>query len=81
MRHVVAKQKHQQYRAIAKAQTKPNRGQVGVCATCGAVLEYAGHVNIDLDLRLHREQTECAGAGVVYRAATKKDAVEFEPDR
>ena len=77
----MAKQKYQKDRAIAKAQTKPSRGQVGVCATCGAVLEYAGHVNLDLDLRLHREQTRCAGAGVAYRTATKTDSVNFEPDR
>ena len=76
----MARQKHQKERAIARAQTKPGRGQVGACASCGTVLEYAGHVNIDLDLRVHREQTDCVAAGVIYRAATKKDAIDFEPD-
>ncbi len=74
----VARQKHQKARAVAKAQTKPNHGQVGVCATCGTVLEYAGHVNVDLDVRVHREESGCAAAGVVYRAATKKDHVDYE---
>ena len=77
----MARQKHQKERAIAKAQTKPGRGQVGACASCGTVLEYAGHVNIDLDTRVHREQSGCAAAGVIYRAATKKDTVDFEPGR
>ena len=57
---------------------KPRRGQVGVCTTCGTILEFAGHVNLDLDLRLHREQDRCVGAGVAYRRATKADLVEFE---
>lgn len=60
---------------------RPSRGQVGVCATCGTVLEYAGHVNLDLDRRVHREESGCAAAGVLYRATTKKDQVDFEPER
>jgi len=74
----VAKQKHQTRRAVVKAQTRPARGQVGVCTTCGTVLEFAGHVNVDLDLRLHREQQRCLAAGVVYRAARKSDHVDFD---
>jgi hypothetical protein len=75
----VARQKHQGPRASALGQTKTNRGQVGVCRTCGKVLGYAGHVNLDLDLRIHRERERCAGAGIAYRAARKGDRVDFEP--
>jgi hypothetical protein len=49
-----------------------------VCETCGKVLEFAGHVNIDLDIRIHREEDRCVGAGVVYRRAKKIDLEEFE---
>jgi hypothetical protein len=75
----VAKQKYQGPRATALGQTKTNRGQVGVCRTCGRVLGYAGHVNIDLDLRLHHERDHCAAAGIAYRAARNADRVDFEP--
>jgi len=74
----LAKQKHQGARAAARGQTKTNRGQVGVCASCGKVLEYAGHVNLDLDVRLHRERDGCAATGILYRVARKTDSVDFE---
>ncbi|MDQ2952194.1 MAG: hypothetical protein M3R54_08010, partial [Chloroflexota bacterium] len=62
----------------AHGQMRSGRGQVGVCASCGKVLEFAGHVNLDLDLRLHREQEQCAGLGVVYRRTSKQDLVDFD---
>jgi hypothetical protein len=42
------------------------------------VLEFAGHVNLDLDLRVHRERESCAADGVLYRAARKSDHVDFD---
>lgn len=54
------------------------RPQVGVCTACGKILEFAGHVNLDLDLRLHRETDGCEGTRVAYRRATKRDLEEFE---
>jgi hypothetical protein len=76
----MARQKHQGPRASALGQTKTDRGQIGVCGSCGTILEYAGHVNIDLDLRLHRERDGCPGANVRYRAAARDDRVEFDRD-
>jgi hypothetical protein len=35
-------------------------------------------VNLDLDLRLHRENEGCLGAGVVYRKAKKADLLQFD---
>jgi hypothetical protein len=35
-------------------------------------------VNLDLDLRLHRENDGCRAAGVLYRKATRTDLVEFD---
>jgi hypothetical protein len=35
-------------------------------------------VNLDLDLRLHRENDGCRAAGVVYRKAKRADLVEFD---
>ncbi|HEY8786336.1 MAG TPA: hypothetical protein VIN63_07660 [Candidatus Limnocylindria bacterium] len=60
------------------ARQKPSRGSVGVCATCGRLLEFAGHVNLDLDLRLHRENDGCPAAGVVYRKTKRADLVQFD---
>jgi hypothetical protein len=54
------------------------RGSVGVCASCGRVLEFAGHVNPDLDLRVHREKDGRRAAGVLYRRAKRADLVQFD---
>jgi hypothetical protein len=53
-------------------------GTVGVCASCGRLLEFAGHVTLDLDLRLHRETDGCRAAGIVYRKAKRADLVVFD---
>ena len=49
-----------------------------MCATCGRLFEFSGHVNLDLDLRLHRENDGCTAAGVVYRKTKKADLVRFD---
>jgi hypothetical protein len=36
-------------------------------------LGFAGHVNLDLDLRLHREATRCPGTSVRVRWAVPSD--------
>jgi hypothetical protein len=41
--------------------------------SCGAFLGFAGHVNLDLDLRLHRETARCAGASVRVQWAVPDD--------
>ena len=59
----------------------PRRGRPGqavVCASCGAFLGFAGHVNLDLDLRLHREATRCTGTSVRFRWAVPADVGENE---
>ncbi len=47
-------------------------------ADAKARLAEAGHVNIDLDLRLHREATRCAGTTVRVRWAVPGDVDENE---
>jgi len=49
-----------------------------VCASYGRILEFAGHVNLDLDLRVHHETDGCRATGVIYRNAKRADLVQFD---
>lgn len=62
----------------AKGPRRGRPGQAVVCASCEAFLGFAGHVNLDLDLRLHREATHCPGADVRVRWAVPADVDENE---
>ena len=62
----------------AKGPRRGRPGQAVVCASCGTFLGFAGPVNIDLDLRLHREATRCAGTTVRVRWAVPGDVDENE---
>ena len=62
----------------AKGPRRGRPGQAVVCASCATFLGFAGHVNIDLDLRLHREATRCAGTTVRVRWAVPGDIEENE---
>jgi hypothetical protein len=50
-----------------------------VCASCGTFLGFAGHVNLDLDLRLHREAARCPGTSVRVRWAVPADVDQIDP--
>jgi hypothetical protein len=66
----------------AKGPRRGRPGQAVVCASCGGFLGFAGHVNLDLDLRLHREAARCAGTSVRFRWAVPADVDENEmPER
>ena len=60
----------------AKGPRRGRPGQAIVCASCGAFLGFAGHVNLDLDLRLHRETAQCIGTSVRVRWAIPGDVEE-----
>ena len=62
----------------AKGPRRGRPGQAVVCASCGAFLGFAGHVNLDLDLRLHREATQCTGTTVRFRWAVPGDVDQNE---
>ena len=62
----------------AKGPRRGRPGQAIVCASCGAFLGFAGHVNLDLDLRVHRETARCPGTSVRVRWALPRDVEENE---
>ena len=57
----------------AKGPRRGRPGQAIVCSSCGSFLGFAGHVNLDLDLRLHRETAGCPGTSVRVRWALPRD--------
>ena len=62
----------------AKGPRRGRPGQAIVCSSCGSFLGFAGHVNLDLDLRVHRETAQCAGTSVRVRWAIPGDVEENE---
>ena len=62
----------------AKGPRRGRPGQAIVCSSCGSFLGFAGHVNLDLDLRLHRETAGCPGTSVRVRWALPRDVEENE---
>ncbi|HEV2010353.1 MAG TPA: hypothetical protein VGS17_04920 [Candidatus Limnocylindria bacterium] len=66
----------------AKGPRRGRPGQAVVCASCGTFLGFAGHVNLDLDLRLHREAARCPGTSTRVRWAVPADVDENDlPER
>jgi hypothetical protein len=63
----------------AKGPRRGRPGQAVVCASCGTFLGFAGHVNLDLDLRLHREAARCPGTSVRVRWAVPADVDQIDP--